>query len=57
LLNIGGKVLQKLLTNRINHHLYKNKLLTKKQYGFIQQKTTIDAIKEAKRFIEPVMER
>jgi len=28
LLNIGGKVLEKLLINRINHHMYKNELLT-----------------------------
>jgi hypothetical protein len=27
LLNIGGKVLEKLLINTINHSMYKNKLL------------------------------
>jgi len=27
LFNIGGKVLEKLLINRINHHLYKNEVL------------------------------
>jgi ribonuclease HI len=56
LLNIGGKILEKLLINRINHHLYKHKLLTDKQYGFTPQKNTIDAIMEAKSFIEPVLE-
>jgi len=29
LLNMGGKILDKLLINRINYHLYKNELLTK----------------------------
>ena len=31
--------------------------MTNKQYGFMPQKNTIDAIMEAKRFIEPVLER
>jgi ribonuclease HI len=57
LLNIGGKVLEKLVSNRINYHLYKNKLMTNKQFGFTPQKNTIDAIMEVKRFIEPVLER
>jgi len=30
LLNIGGMVLEKLLINRINHHMFKNELLTQK---------------------------
>jgi len=53
LLNISGKILEKLLINRINHHLYKHKLLTDKQFGFTPQKNSIDAIREAKSFIEP----
>ena len=31
LINIGGKVLEKLLINRINHHMYKNELQTDRQ--------------------------
>jgi len=49
--NIGGKVLEKLLINRINHHMYKNELLTDSQYGFTPQKITIDAAMEAKKFM------
>jgi len=30
--------------------------MTNKQFGFMPQKNTIDAITEAKRFIEPVLE-
>jgi len=47
LLNIGGKVLEKLI-NRINHHMYKNELLIDSQYGFTPQKSTTDAAMEAK---------
>jgi len=57
LLNIGGKVLEKPLINRINYHFYKYKVMRNKQYGFIPQKTTIDAIMEAEMFIEPVLEK
>jgi hypothetical protein len=32
LLNMGGKILEKLLINRINHHLYKHELLTDRQF-------------------------
>jgi hypothetical protein len=38
LLNIVGKILEKLLIDRINYHLYSNKLLKGKQYGFLPQK-------------------
>ena len=51
LINIGGKVLEKLLINRINHHMYKNELQTDRQYGFMPQKSTTDAAMETKKFI------
>jgi hypothetical protein len=35
LLNIGGKVLEKLLINRINHHMCKNELLIDRQTVWI----------------------
>jgi hypothetical protein len=47
---MGGKVLEKLLINRINHHLYKNEMLTDKQFGFTPQKSTTDVAMEAKQF-------
>jgi len=37
LLNLGGKVLEKLLIDRINHHLHSNSVLNKNQYGFLPQ--------------------
>ena len=49
LLNIGGKVLEKLLINGINRHVHKNELLTDSQYGFTPQKSTTDAAIEAKK--------
>ena len=56
LLNIGGKVLEKLLINRTNHHMFKNELLRENQYGFTPQKSTTDEAIEAKKFIEPELE-
>jgi hypothetical protein len=43
LLNVGGKVLEKLLIDRINHHIYSPRLLNGNQYGFIPQRSTVDA--------------
>ena len=51
LLNIGGKVLEKLLIDRINHHVFSNSLLNGNQYGFLPQKSTIDAALAVKGFI------
>jgi len=48
LLNIGGKVLDKLRINKFNHHMYNNELLTDNQYGFTPQMCTTDAATEAK---------
>jgi len=53
---MGGKVLEKLLINRINHHVYKHNLLTDRQFGFTPQKSTTDAAMEAKKLIQPVLE-
>jgi hypothetical protein len=50
LIGIGGKLLEKLLINRINHHLNTNKLLNSNQYGFIPQKSTVDTALAAKQF-------
>jgi hypothetical protein len=43
LLKIDGKILEKALINRINHHINTTEFLKKNQYGFIPQKSTIDA--------------
>jgi hypothetical protein len=50
LLNIAGKILEKLLIDRINHHLFSNSLISNKQYGFRPQKSTVDAAMAAKEF-------
>jgi len=52
LLNVRGKVLEKLLIDRINHHAFSNSLLNGNQYGFLPQKSTIDAALAVKSFIE-----
>jgi hypothetical protein len=52
LLNIGGKILEKALINRINHYIYTTEFLKKNQYGFIPQKCTINAITAVKEFVQ-----
>jgi len=57
LINIGGKVLEKLLIKRIMQHLHKTEFLNDHQYGFTPQKNTIDTAMEVRKFIEPQLER
>jgi hypothetical protein len=58
LLSVFAKIFEKLLINRIRHYLTSNGLLSSKQYGFKQQKSTEDALHSVKNFIdEAFMER
>jgi len=50
LINIEGKILEKLLIDRINYHLYSKRLLNENQYGFLPQKSTVVASMAAKVF-------
>jgi ribonuclease HI len=52
LLNTGGKVLEKLLINRINHHVYTKGYMNENQFGFRPQKSTIDAAMVVKEFVQ-----
>jgi hypothetical protein len=52
LLEIGGKVLEKVLINRINHHVFSQGFMNTNQYGFTPQKGTIDAAMEIKEFVK-----
>jgi len=52
LLNIGGKVLEKLMINRINHHTHTKEYINQNQYGFRPQTSTIDAVMALKDYIE-----
>jgi hypothetical protein len=51
LLNVGSKVLEKLLIDGINHHIYYHRLLNGNQYGFIPQRSTVDAAMAVKGFV------
>jgi len=57
LINTAGKVLERLLIKRMMHHLHKTEFLNENQYGFFPQKNTIDAAMEAKKFLEPQLEK
>jgi hypothetical protein len=52
LLNIGGKLLERLMINRILFHIYSNDLFNDDQYGFTPQRGTADAAVKVKNFIE-----
>jgi len=52
LLNTEGKVLEKLLINRINHHVFSHDIVNKNQFGFTPQSSTTDAAMTVKGFIE-----
>lgn len=52
LLNISGKVLEKLMINRIEHHINSRNLLNTRQFGFRAQKSTVDAALAMKTFTE-----
>jgi len=57
LLNLGGKVLEKLLIKRIMYYLYKTDFLNDNQYGFTPQKSMIETAMLVKQYIEPELER
>jgi hypothetical protein len=56
LLNIGGKVLEKVLINRIMFYIYKIEYINNSQYRFTPQKITIEDT-AVKQFIEPELEK
>ena len=46
LINVWGKVLEKLLSNRIQYHIRQQRGISERQFGFTAQKSTEDAIHE-----------
>jgi hypothetical protein len=52
LLDTGGKVLENIMINRINHHVYSRGYMNENQYRFRPQKSTIDAAMAIKDFIQ-----
>jgi len=57
LLNIGGKVQEELLINRIHHNTHNNELLIDSKYGFTPQNSTTCAAIDEKKFIKPELEK
>jgi len=45
-------VLEKLLINRINHHMYSRGHMSDNQFGFRPQKSTVDAAMAIKNFVQ-----
>jgi len=57
LLNVRGKVLEKLLIDRINHHIFSHSLLNGNQYGFLPPKSTVDAAMAPKGFVRETLQQ
>jgi hypothetical protein len=55
LINVGGKVLEKILRNRIMHYRHINNLLNQNKYGFTPKKSAIDAALAVKEYLEEGM--
>ena len=51
-LNVAGKLLDKLMIDRIMHHVHSSADLNSNQYGFIPQRETVDAAMAVKEIIE-----
>jgi hypothetical protein len=57
LIPVLGKILEKLIINRINDFLHKNSKLNSKQFGFVPQKSTEEALHSVINFIEKGFEK
>ena len=55
LINVAGKVMEKLLINRIMHRVYRNVLLNSNQYGFTPQKSAIEAAIVVTEYLEEAL--
>jgi len=49
---VEGKILEKILINRIMHYVYGNNLLTNNQFGFTPKKSATDAALAVKEYLE-----
>jgi hypothetical protein len=52
LLNIEGKIMEKILITRINYWVYSTNFLNNNQYGFTPQRSTIDAAMAVKNMVD-----
>jgi hypothetical protein len=55
LINVGWKLLEKLLINIIMHRVYSSGLMNHNQFGFIPKKSAIDATLAVKEYLEEGM--
>jgi len=50
LINLGGKVLEKILINRIMHHVYTNNLMNQNQFCFTSKEKAKDTALAVKKY-------
>ena len=51
LINTAAKVLEKIVINRIMHHMHSNNFMSKNQYGFTLQTSMVDAVMALKDYV------
>jgi len=56
LINVGGKVLEQMLINRIMQHANSNNVFNHNQFGFTPRKIAIDKALAVKEYLEGVRE-
>jgi hypothetical protein len=49
---MGGKVSEKLLINRITHHIYSKNVMNQNQFGFTPKKSSTGAAVAVKEYLE-----
>lgn len=57
LLSLLGKTFESLIIERVKYHLYKNEHLSPHQFGFTEQKSTVDALIDYVRLVESFKSR
>ena len=57
ILNIWGKILDKILADRLYYYLESKGVLSERQYGFRKGRSTIDAIYDAVKIIQDIIQR
>jgi len=55
LINVEGKVIEKMLINGIMHHVYSNNLFNHNQFGFTPKKSAMHAALTVKEYLEEGM--
>ena len=54
-INTAANVLEKILINSITQHMHSSSLMSKNQYGFTPQTSTVDAVMALKDYVQDII--